>query len=55
METEKLTFIEWLNETIAEPFKNWIVANHDNPFLWLGLFLIGLAIFALTYNALHKD
>ena len=55
MGTEKQTFIEWLDETIFGPFKNWIFANYTNPFLWLGLFLVGLAIFGITYNALHKD
>ena len=49
-----LSFLDKLNEWV-EPFKDWIYEHHNNPFLWLGLFLIGLAIFGMTYSALHKD
>lgn len=52
---EKQTFIEWLEEVAVNPFKEWIIANYTNPFLWLGLVLLGLAVFGGTYNALHKD
>lgn len=43
----------WLEE-MMEQFKDFIVENHANPLLWIGLFVAGLAIFALTYNALTK-
>ena len=49
-----LGIVDKLNE-IAEPFKDFIMNNHNNPLLWLGLFLIGLVIFWLTYSALNKD
>ena len=39
----------------SDNFKDWIIANGNNPFLWTGLFLLGLVIFGATYRALHKD
>lgn len=51
---EKQTFYEWLGN-LVEPFRNWLIENHSNPFLWVGLFLLGLVIFGVGYNALHKD
>ena len=44
-----LSFVDKLNEWI-EPFRTWIENNHNNPFLWAGLVLVGLAIFAITYD-----
>lgn len=38
-----------------EPVKEWLFEHHNNPLLWLGFFLIGVAIFAIGYSALHKD
>ena len=49
-----LSFVDKLNEWI-EPFRTWIENNHNNQFLWAGLVLVGLAIFAITYDALNKD
>ncbi len=49
-----LDIIESINEFI-EPFKAWIEENHNNPFMWGGFVLIGIAIFAITYNALNKE
>lgn len=46
--------IAWFNET-TEPIKEFFVANDRNPILWIGLVLIGLALFELAYKALHKD
>ena len=40
---------------VAENFKEWIIKNGTNPFLWIGLFLLGLLIFAITYKALQKE
>lgn len=39
---------------IPSEFKGWIVENGRNPVLWTGLFLLGLAIFGITYRALNK-
>ena len=49
-----LNIIDTINEWI-EPFRSWIMNNHDNPFLWAGLVILGLLVFTFTYNALHKD
>ena len=49
-----LGIVDKLNE-VAEPFKNFITEHHNNPLLWLGLFLLGLAVFFLTYSALNRD
>ena len=46
--------IDKLNEWI-EPFRNFMMENHNNPIVWMAIFLIGLAVFAFTYNALHRD
>lgn len=36
-------------------FRDWLIENQRNPILWIGLFLLGLLIFALAYNALQKE
>ncbi len=40
---------------MAENFKDWIIEHSTNPLLWISLFLLGLAIFFITYNALQKE
>lgn len=49
-----LGIIETIEEWI-EPFKDWVQTNHNNPIMWIAIFLIGLAVFAFTYNALNKN
>ncbi len=49
-----LSIIDSINEFI-EPAKAWVIDNHNNPFMWLAFVLIGIAVFAITYNALNKD
>ncbi len=49
-----LSIIDSLNEW-AVPIKAWLDAHHNNPMMWLAFFIIGLAVFFMTYNALHKD
>ncbi len=49
-----LNIIDKLNELI-EPFKDFMMENHNNPIVWMAIFLIGLVVFGLTYNALHRD
>lgn len=49
-----LSIIDKLNEWI-EPLHNWLDAHHDNPLLWLGLFIIGITVFTITYNALNRN
>lgn len=53
-----ITTIKEINDKLnewMEPVKAWIDANHGNPLMWIAFFLIGLAVFFITYNALHKD
>lgn len=40
-------------EKVANNFKEWIIQN-NSPAIMIVFFLIGLAVFFLTYNALHK-
>lgn len=39
----------------ADYVKEWIIAHQSNPFLWIGLFLAGLLVFFITYNALQRE
>ena len=48
------TIIDTLNKWM-EPVKAWLDANHNNPVMWVAFFLIGLAVFFFTYNALNKN
>ena len=36
-------------------FREWIIKNQSNPIFWMGLFLLGLLITSLIYNALQKE
>lgn len=38
-----------------EYIREWFYANHDNPLLWAGIFVVGIAIFKISYNYLNKD
>lgn len=49
-----LNIIDKLNEWV-KPFKDFVDTNHNNPVLWIAFFLIGVAVFFITYGALHKD
>lgn len=48
-----LNIIDSVKE-ISEQFKDWIINNSTNPLLWIGLFFLGILIFAFTYRALNK-
>ena len=43
----------WLEE-LMNNFKDFVLEHYENPFMWLGFFLFGLLVFALTYNSLTK-
>ena len=43
-----------LNEW-SESFKNYMISNDRSVYLYTGLFLLGLLIFALVFKALNKD
>jgi len=36
-------------------FKDFIYENRMNPLLWLGMFMLGLAIFELVYYSLQRE
>lgn len=48
-----LNIVDKIDDFI-QPFKSWVVNNHNNPFMWLAFVLIGIAVFAITYDALNK-
>lgn len=39
----------------ADIFKDWIIEHQSNPLLWIGIVLLGMAVFFMTYNALQKE
>jgi len=43
------TLSEW-----ADKLREWTIANTNNPLFWLCAFLLGLAIFKITYDTLSK-
>lgn len=45
---------DWFWE-FSEPVRDFFIANERNVFLWVGIILVGLIIFELTYKALNKD
>ncbi len=47
-----LSILDRLNRWI-EPFRRWVIGNHDNPMMWLGFALIGIIIFSVTFGILH--
>lgn len=44
----------WFND-ITKSFKDFFIENSRNPFLWVGIILIGLLIFEWVYKSLHRD
>lgn len=40
---------------IFASIKDFIMTNGENPIFWLIIFFAGIAIFLLTYSALHRD
>ena len=49
-----LKVVDTINKWI-EPFKGFISKHHDNPLLWLGLFLGGIAIWSVVFGILHQN
>ena len=49
-----LSIMETLQE-YADKLREWTISNTNNPLFWLLAFIIGLAIFKLTYDALSKN
>lgn len=48
------TIYGWL-EKLLEPIHDFIVANHSNPFLWIGIFIGGITLFLYVYDRLRKE
>lgn len=46
-------FFKWFAK-LWEPVFEFLNENRNSPFLWIGLFLIGLLIFKFTYDALNR-
>jgi hypothetical protein len=44
----------WFNDS-TKGIRQFFLDNTRNPFLWVGLILLGLIVFELTYRALHKE
>lgn len=44
----------WFYE-ITGPVRDFLIANSRNPFLWVGLIVLGLFVFEFTFRALNKD
>ena len=49
-----LGIVDKLND-LVKPFKDFVDTNHGNHLMWLAFVVIGLAVFFMTYGALHKD
>lgn len=45
---------DWFYE-LTEPVRDFFITNARNPFLWVGIIVIGLIVFEVTYKALSKD
>ena len=49
-----LGFFETLQKW-SDELKEFMLSNDHNVILFTCLFLVGVAIFAITFNALHKE
>ncbi len=53
--------VEWFKALAAkleewtEPIRDYVAANHNNPIMWIIIFVAGLAIFGFTYSTLHRE
>jgi len=48
-----LDFVDEVTK-FMKPVRSFIDRNYDNPFFWLIIVLVALAIFGMAYNILHK-
>ena len=49
-----LSIMDTLKE-YADKLREWTISNTNNPLFWLIAFVLGLAIFKFTYDALSKN
>ncbi len=56
--------MEWFSNLIRsienyfgqyESLGDFFLSNTRNPFLWIGIFIVGLIIYMFVYNALKKE
>ena len=45
--------VEFMTE-LMNNFKGFVIENSTNPIFYIGLFFLGIFIFAATYRALNK-
>lgn len=43
-----LRFYKWV-EKLIEPARNWLFENHANPFIWIGITIGTVLMFAVIY------
>ena len=48
-----LSIMDKLTE-LSDNFKEWLIANGDNPIIWIAFFGGGLLLFFFLYNYLKK-
>lgn len=41
-------------QKVSDNFRGWII-EHSSPALMIAVLVIGLAVFFITYGALHKN
>ena len=46
--------INWLTE-VFEPVADFFYTYRDNPLLWIGILVVGLSIFKLTFDVLNRN
>ena len=39
----------------SDKLREWTISNANNPLFWLCAFVLGLFVFKITYDTLHKD
>ena len=40
---------------LANDIKDFFIEHSRNPFLWIGILVLGIVIFEFVYKALHRD
>lgn len=41
-------------EKLIQPLHDWILENHGNPLLWIGVLIGSFLIFSFVYDRLRK-
>lgn len=40
---------------LGNDIKDFFLENSRNPFLWVGIIIVGLLVFEYVYRTLHRD